>query len=165
MPRTEGPARLLFLCVGKTAAEYARVGEREYLGRIERYLSSRTVVVPQQRHDSRYSADHRVEREGRALLERIADLEPLRLVALDAGGKHMTSGQFANLVRREAVEGTVPLGFVSGGPDGLWCEVRGRADRLLAVSRMTLPHDMVRLLLVEQVYRALSMIHGHPYAR
>ncbi|MFW6198487.1 MAG: 23S rRNA (pseudouridine(1915)-N(3))-methyltransferase RlmH [Acidobacteriota bacterium] len=165
MPGTDAAARLLFLAVGETTAEYARVGEREYLGRIGRYLSHRTVVVAQQRQDSRYSAEHRVEREGRALLERIADLEPLHLVALDAGGKHMTSGQFANLVRREATEGTTPLGFVIGGPDGLSYEVRGRADRLLALSRMTLPHDMARLLLLEQVYRALSMIHGHPYAR
>lgn len=157
--------RLLFLWVGKTAAEYAQVGEREYLQRIRRYLDVRTVVVPQERHDSRYSAEHRIEREGRGLLDRLDALGPVHPVALDAGGKHLTSGQFANLVRRLAVEGTVPLAFVIGGPDGLSYEVRGRARRLLALSRMTLPHDMARLLLLEQVYRALSMIRGHPYAR
>lgn len=158
-------AEIAFLWVGKTRAPYARVGVDEYVGRLQRYHPCRTIAVPEERHNSRYSAAHRVDREGRSLLDRLKSLEPAFVVALDPRGRQLTSGELAVLVRRACMEESRRMVFVVGGPDGLSSPIRDRADRLLGLSQMTFPHDMARLFLAEQAYRALTIIHGHPYDR
>lgn len=156
----------LYLCwVGKTAAPYARVGVEEYLRRIRRYRDCREIVVAAERHDGRYSAAHRVQREGRRILERIDKLGPAWVAALDPEGKERSSPDFAEIVRRKAYEDPRTPVFVVGGPDGLSSSVRERADELIGLSHMTLPHDMARLFLTEQIYRAMTIINGHPYDR
>lgn len=156
---------VVFLWVGKTSAEYARVGEAEYLSRIGRYASTRIVVVRQERHDGRYSAEHRIEREGKRLLERIGKLEPASVVVLDPAARDVPSRELAELVRAQTQAAGRKLVIVVGGPDGISCAVRQRADRTLGLSKMTFPHDMARLMILEQVYRAMTIIHGHPYDR
>lgn len=156
---------LSFCWVGKTKAAYAVEGVADYVGRIKRYRDCRVVTVPEERHDGRYSKRHRLEREARGVWSHIQQLEPAWVAALDAGGKPMTSHQFAELIRRQCFEDTRSVVFVVGGPDGLFSTVRERADRMVSLSQMTVPHDMARLLLVEQIYRAMAIIHGHPYDR
>lgn len=156
---------VVFLWVGKTAAPYARAGEADYLERIRRYADARVVVVKPERHDGRYSAEHRVEREGQRLLERITRLEPARVVVLDPEGREMSSREFARLVRAETHGTGRNLIIVAGGPDGISFAVRQRADRILGLSPMTFPHDMARLMILEQVYRSMTIIQGHPYDR
>jgi len=131
---------LAFCWPGKTSAAYARAGIDDYVSRIQHYRDCRVVITPEEPRGSQYSDKHRVEREGDNLLKRLGDLEPAWICALE------------------------PV-FVVGGPDGLSYAVRERADRLLSLSPFTLPHDMARLVLAEQVYRALTIIHGHPYDR
>lgn len=156
---------IVFLWVGKTSAGYARAGEADYLGRIRRYADARTIVVRQERHDGRYSPEHRLEREGRRVLERIAKLEPAYVVVLDPDGRGIDSRKFAELVRTETDAAGRNLVIVVGGPDGISCAVRDRADRTIGLSAMTFPHDMARLIILEQAYRAMTIIHGHPYDR
>lgn len=156
---------LSFCWVGKLKAPYAVSGVADYMGRIERYRACRAIVVPEERQDGRYSMEHRLEREGRCVLEQIRHLEPAWVAVLDAGGKAIASREFARLIRRQCFEDTRSVVFVVGGPDGLSSTVRERADRLVSLSQMTLPHDMARLLLAEQVYRAMTIIRGHPYDR
>lgn len=156
---------LLFCWVGKTAAEYARVGIADYTGRIARYRPCRELVVAQERGKGRFSAAHRVEREGQRILERVDAVGSAALIALDGSGKQADSRQLAAWVRQYAYDEARPLVFVVGGPDGLSSPVLRRADRLLGLSRLTLPHDMARLFLTEQVYRSLTIIEGHPYDR
>jgi 23S rRNA (pseudouridine1915-N3)-methyltransferase len=156
---------LSFCWVGKLKATYAVEGVADYISRIERYRGCRAVVVPEERHDGRYSMSHRLEREGRGVLSYIRQIEPAWVAVLDAGGKPMTSRQFARLIRRQCFEDTRSVVFVVGGPDGLSSTVRQRADRVVSLSQMTFPHDIARLLLTEQVYRAMTIIRGHPYDR
>ena len=156
---------LSFCWVGKTKAAYAVAGVADYVGRIERYRDCRIVAVAEERQDGRYSKRHRLEREGRRVLSHIRQLEPAWVAALDAGGKLMTSREFAELIRRQCFEDARSVVFVVGGPDGLFSTVRERADWLVSLSPMTVPHDMARLLLAEQVYRAMTIIQGHPYDR
>lgn len=158
-------APIVFCWVGKTSAEYARVAEKLYLPRIRRYREARTLVVSEERQGSRYSADHRVEREGERILARLDGLDNPFVFALDPRGKAYGSREFAEQVRAGAWETGRPLAIVVGGPDGLSSGVRQRADRLLGLTRLTLPHDLARVVILEQTYRAMTILHGHPYDR
>jgi 23S rRNA (pseudouridine1915-N3)-methyltransferase len=88
-----------------------------------------------------------------------------RVVCLDAGGKPMSSDQLARSLARDA-EMAMPLtSFVIGGPDGLGEPVLALADRRLSFGRATWPHQLVRVMLAEQLYRAMTILSGHPYHR
>ena len=158
-------APIVFCWVGRTSAEYARVGIADYAARINRYRPCREVVVAQERGRGRFSPEHRVEREGQRILERLQALEPAVVIALAPTGKQVESRQLAAWVQQHAYDEARAVVFVVGGPDGLSSPVLRRADRLLGLSRLTLPHDMARLFLTEQVYRSLTIIEGHPYDR
>ncbi|GAB4357285.1 MAG: 23S rRNA (pseudouridine(1915)-N(3))-methyltransferase RlmH [Kiloniellaceae bacterium] len=88
-----------------------------------------------------------------------------RTVALDEGGREMTSRDFAAQLGRWQDEGTQDLAFVIGGADGLSDAVRGAADLILSLGRLTWPHMLVRGLVAEQLFRAESILAGHPYHR
>ncbi len=156
---------LAFCWPGKTSAAYARTGIEDYVARIQHYRRCRVVITPEEPRGNQYSDKHRVEREGDHLLKRVGDLDPAWICALDPAGKPVSTRDFAELLRCQLYEDTRTPVFVVGGPDGLSYAVRERADRLLSLSPFTLPHDMARLVLTEQVYRALTIIHGHPYDR
>ncbi len=87
------------------------------------------------------------------------------LVALDEGGKSMTSEKFATWLGARRDDGQRSSAFVIGGADGLDDTILSQADLKLSLGRMTWPHLMARLLLVEQIYRAHTMLTGHPYHR
>jgi len=87
-----------------------------------------------------------------------------RKVLLDPAGREMDSQQFTALVEKSEMEGRDLL-FVVGGADGLPAEWRDRADLLLSLTRMTLPHELARVMLAEQIYRAFTTLRGHPYPR
>ena len=160
-----GVTDLAFAWPGKTTPAYARAGIDDYVARISKYRDCRVLVTPEEPRGNQYSDKHRVEREGDKLLKRVRDFDPAWVCALDPSGKPVNTRDFAELVRRQLYESTRTPVFVVGGPDGLSYAVRERADRLLSLSAFTLPHDMARLVLTEQVYRALTIIHGHPYDR
>lgn len=86
------------------------------------------------------------------------------LVALDERGAQLTTRELAGWLKTWQDEGQAPV-FVIGGADGLDATVRARAHKTLALSRLTLPHALARLLLVEQLYRAMCILKGHPYHR
>jgi 23S rRNA (pseudouridine1915-N3)-methyltransferase len=86
-------------------------------------------------------------------------------VALDERGKPLSSDDFAHLLRRHLDQGTVSLAFLIGGPDGHAPETRQKADLLLSFGPMTWPHRLARLMLAEQIYRAVTILVKHPYHR
>lgn len=101
------------------------------------------------------------EREARQMLERLGPRGGAApVVALDERGQEMSSERFANLLGAHG-----GLVFLVGGPDGLGEAARERADRLLRLSAMTLPHELARVLLLEQIYRGLAILKGKPYHR
>lgn len=87
------------------------------------------------------------------------------LVALDEKGKSLSSETFADWIGRERDRGTAAIHFVLGGADGLAPEVRKDADLVLSFSPLTWPHQLARILLAEQLYRATTILSGHPYHR
>jgi 23S rRNA (pseudouridine1915-N3)-methyltransferase len=150
---------------GKTTASYARAGIEEYLARISRFRRCECVTVSEEPSTKHYSDAHRLQRQGKAILRRLQPFEPLFLVAMDPAGRQMDSPKFAELLQRQCYDDSRTLAFVVGGPEGLAKGVCDRADLLLGLSRMTLPHDMARLFLTEQIYRAFTIIHNLPYSR
>jgi 23S rRNA (pseudouridine1915-N3)-methyltransferase len=108
-------------------------------------------------------ADTRKTQEGRAILAAV----PARhaLVVLDEQGTTLTSEAFAAQLGRRRDAGVPGLVFAIGGPDGLAPEVRAAAEQVLSFGAMTMPHQLVRALLLEQLYRACTLLSGHPYHR
>ncbi len=103
------------------------------------------------------------EQEGELLLAALP--RGAKVIALDEGGKEMTSRDFAALLGRWQDEGVADLAFMIGGADGLSEDARQAADVILSLGRMTWPHMLVRGLLAEQLFRAESILAGHPYHR
>lgn len=161
----DGSPHIVLCWPGKTRADYARLGIEDYLERIGRFRRCRRVVVREEPPGKQFSEEHRLERQGNAILERLERFDPCFLVLLDPRGKSMDSRDFATLLQRQCYDGGRTLAFVVGGPDGASRRLRERADLLLGLSRMTLPHDLARLFLTEQIYRGFTIIHGLPYSR
>jgi 23S rRNA (pseudouridine1915-N3)-methyltransferase len=121
--------------------------------------SLQLMEIPESR--ARRDADRRAE-EGAAILDKTASAV---VVAFDERGKSLTSEAFAQRLATWRDEGRAAVTFVIGGPDGLDERVRTAADIVLSFGALTLPHQLVRVLVVEQLYRALTILAGHPYHR
>jgi 23S rRNA (pseudouridine1915-N3)-methyltransferase len=117
------------------------------------------LELPESR--ARRDADRRAE-EGTAILDKAASAV---LVAFDERGKALTSEAFAQKLAAWRDQGRAAANFVIGGPDGLDERVRAAADVVVSFGALTLPHQLVRVLVVEQLYRALTILAGHPYHR
>ena len=89
---------------------------------------------------------------------RLSLVKTVRLIALDERGRDLTTPQFAELLR-------APAAFVIGGADGLSAELKSSAHLLLKLSSLTLPHALAQVVLLEQIYRAATLLTGHPYHR
>jgi 23S rRNA (pseudouridine1915-N3)-methyltransferase len=96
-------------------------------------------------------------------LTRQAGRTPAHAILLDSRGKQLSSEEFAQLIGRLRDEGTQRLVFAVGPADGWSDDARKRADLLLSLGRITLPHQLARVVLAEQVYRAFTILAGHPY--
>ena len=104
-----------------------------------------------------------IDKEGEDILSRTAGAACL--IALDERGREFSSIELAALFEKHRMAGTKQITFAIGGYAGLSDQVRDRADVVLALSRMTLTHDLARMLLTEQVYRAFTIIHDLPYQK
>lgn len=136
------------LAVGRLKAAWAQQACAEYEKRARRFSRVELVEI----------GDEDPAREGRALLARVGPGE--QLIACDPAGQLGSSEEFAELLGRHG-----SLTFAIGGPDGLSDEVRARAVGAWAFGRVTLPHELARVVLLEQIYRGLSIRSGHPYHR
>ncbi len=109
------------------------------------------------------SAPARKAEEAKALREGLAGYR--RLVVLDEHGRNLTSADFAAYIEKLSSSGTESAAFVIGGADGLDAELIAAADLVLSFSALTWPHQIVRILLAEQLYRVTTILSGHPYHR
>ena len=118
------------------------------------------LELPEARH-----ADPALRKSDEAMRLASAIARADRRIVLDEGGKQFTSQAFAELLRKDRDDGAREMAFLIGGPDGHSVDIRNSADLVLSLSAMTLPHGLARALLTEQIYRALTIISGHPYHR
>jgi 23S rRNA (pseudouridine1915-N3)-methyltransferase len=150
--------RIRIVAVGRDRSGLYAPAVEEYAGRLVRYVKFEVVEVPEAR---RHAGTPRAkDEEAEALLARLAPRE--RVVALDERGEEDTSALFARRVGRWLERGR-DVALLVGGSDGLAPTVLERADEKLALSRLTLAHRLARLVLVEQLYRAMTILRGEPY--
>ena len=142
--------KLTLIAVGKVRGAYGEMAA-EYAKRLATPLSVRELSAPTQKA------------EGAAILEAI---QPKAFVVLlDEHGKDLTSRELADKVKEWQDQGASELVFVIGGADGVTAEVKARANFTLGLGRKTWPHKMVRVMIIEQLYRAQQINAGHPYHR
>ena len=153
--------KIVLLTVGKTTAKNIVSGIEMYTERIRHYVPFELVSIPDLKSTAALSADQQKVREGQGI---IAALNPGdRVVLLDERGEMLTSRKFAQRIQQRMSAGVKRLVFVVGGPYGFSEEVYARADARLSLSAMTFPHDLVRLLFIEQLYRAMTILKGEKY--
>jgi len=153
--------KITLLLVGKTTESYLNQAIEEYLKRLRRYVAFEISVIPELKNAKNMSFDQQKEREGVAILNAIEPSDDV--VLLDEKGAQYSSVEFASLLEKKGLSSVKRLVFVVGGPYGFSGDVYNRANGKLSLSRMTFSHQMIRLLFVEQVYRAMTILKGEPY--
>lgn len=142
--------------------DWVRTGYFEYIKRFPREITVNLIEIkPEKRVNGKQTWQLLL-----AESQRIRAVLPpdCHIVALDEGGKQWATVKFANVIKEWTIEGD-PVAFVIGGADGLHVDIKHTASEILALSKLTLPHGLVRVLLAEQLYRAISIIKNHPYHR
>ena len=152
--------RVRLIAVGTRMPTWVRSACDEYLRRLKPLLRLTIIEIAPAAH--RGAVARAVADEGRRLLAALAPAE--HVVALDERGREPSTRELATWLAERMRLGE-DLAFLIGGPDGLGAEVRARSDDTLALSRLTLPHALARVLLLEQLYRAHSILRNHPYHR
>ena len=154
--------KLVIVAVGNRMPAWVEAACSEYLKRMPREAAAQLIEVkPERRAGGKTPAQVMAGER-----TRIAAALPqgAQVIALDERGEQWTTRQLADFLQRSMAEGH-DLAFVIGGADGLDAEFKRSAARLLALSRLTLPHGLARVLLAEQLYRAVSLLRNHPYHR
>lgn len=149
------------LVVGKTVDKQLVKLEEEYQNRLRHYLTFSMQVVPELKATKHLSKGEQLEREADLLLRQVEPGD--EVVLLDEKGRERTSVEFASFLEQKLLASTRRLVFVVGGPYGFAERVYQRANGLMSLSRMTFSHQMVRVIFLEQLYRAMTIIRGEPY--
>lgn len=152
--------KITLLLVGKTVGKLFSEGIDDYVKRINHYVTFSVRIIPELKNAKSMSESQQKEKEGELILKNIEDKS--FVVLLDEHGKEYRSVEFASWLENKQ-QTLRHLTFVVGGPYGFSPAVYERADGKISLSRMTLSHQMVRLLFVEQIYRACTIIRNEPY--
>jgi 23S rRNA (pseudouridine1915-N3)-methyltransferase len=153
--------RLELLLSGKTKPGFIEEGMDEYIKRIGKYISLKVKVLPDVKSPGKAAGSLIREREGLIILKQLKPGD--YVILLDQRGTGFTSDGFAEFLRDRQIHATAGLKFVIGGAGGFSEEVYRRKDMMLSLSSMTYSHQLVRLIFLEQLYRALTIIHNEPY--
>ena len=148
------------IVVGKTTNKHFIAAINDYLERIGHYMPFSVTVIHELRNAKSLSQQQQKDKEGEAILRLLQPSDTV--VLLDERGKEPRSIELADWLQRQQ-QTARRLVFIIGGPYGFSQQVYSRADSMLSLSRMTFSHQMVRLIFVEQLYRACTIIKGEPY--
>jgi len=153
--------KLKLVVLGKTDKKELQVLIDEYMGRIRHYLPFEIEVIPDIKRSRNSSPEEVRNKEGQAILNR---LKPSDIVFLfDEKGKTYSSRDFAKLLQKQMNAGHKQWVLVVGGAYGFGQEIYDRTQGKISMSEMTFSHQMVRLFIVEQLYRACTILKGEPY--
>lgn len=156
--------RITVIGVGKIKEKYLTMGIDEYAKRLSRYCKLDIIELADEKTPDNASEAEELQikkKEGERILKNIKD--GAYVIALAIEGKQLTSTELADKMQKLGVDGESHLIFVIGGSLGLDSEVIKRADYLLSFSKMTFPHQLMRMVLLEQVYRGYRIMNGEPY--
>ena len=156
--------RISICCVGKIKESYFRDAVAEYQKRLGRYCKLEILEVADEKKPDRASEAEEEEirkKEGQRLLKNIR--EDAYVIALAIEGKSLDSVQLSKRIEQLGINGVSHIQFVIGGSLGLHESVLRRADGKLSFSAMTFPHQLMRVILLEQIYRSYRIMNGEPY--
>ena len=153
--------KVVLLVVGKTTDRHFEAGIAEYASRLSHYLQFSIEVIPELKSTRSMSQGEQKEREAIMIAKALQPSD--HVVLLDEHGTERTSMEFAAWMQRKMAMGLRRLVFVVGGPYGFADSVHMLAKEKVSVSRMTFSHQMIRLIFVEQIYRAMIILGGEPY--
>lgn len=152
------------ISVGKLKEDYLKSGINEFLKRMNTYAKISITEIPDEKAPENMS-DAELERvksiEGQKILSKLKDSSYVMALAIE--GKQLSSEAYAAQIDKLMTDGYRDITFIIGGSNGLSNEVLSRADYLLSFSKMTFPHQLMRLILMEQIYRAFRIMNNHPY--
>lgn len=152
--------KTILIMVGKTAERLYAEGINDYTERIGHYMPFGTVVIPDLKNSRSISHEQQKTLEGEQILKHLQSSDVV--VLLDEHGEQFTSIQFASWLEKKRMSAR-RLIFVIGGPYGFSEAVYTRSNSMISLSSMTFSHQMVRLVFIEQLYRACTIIKGEPY--
>lgn len=156
--------KITIVCVGKVKEKYLRDAIAEYEKRLSRYCKLQVIEVADEKTPDGASAvveDQIREKEAERILKNLRSEDPV--VTLEIEGKQVDSVSFAQKMEQMGVEGVSHIQFVIGGSLGLHEKVSKVSAWKLSFSRMTFPHQLMRVILLEQIYRGYRIINGEPY--
>ncbi|MDR0680829.1 MAG: 23S rRNA (pseudouridine(1915)-N(3))-methyltransferase RlmH [Dysgonamonadaceae bacterium] len=153
--------KIQLLVVGKTSQDFVETGLNEFNNRLKHYIPFEMEVVPDIKNVKNFSFEQQKEKEGESLLKSLQTGD--YVVLLDENGKEFTSLQFAKYLERKAHSVAKRLVFIIGGPYGFSKKVQNAAHEKITLSKMTFSHQMVRLIFMEQIYRAMTILNNQPY--
>ena len=142
------------VCIGKLKEKYWQDASAEYIKRLSRFCKLSVAELPESKSDSK-------EEESSEILAKIP--KGSYVIALDIGGKRFSSESFANKISDLALEGKSDICFIIGGSNGFDDRVRNASDLRLSFSDFTFPHQLMRVILLEQIYRAFKINAGEKY--
>lgn len=153
--------KICLLLIGKTDETYLQQGIENFSKRIPHYIGFEIKILPDLKNTKNLSEDQQKEKEGEMIIQQINSSD--ELILLDEKGQAYTSVEFARFLEKKMLSGTKRLVFVVGGPYGFSKSVYAKASGMVSLSKMTFSHQMVRLIMVEQLYRAMTILKGEPY--
>lgn len=156
--------RITIACVGKLKEKYLRAGVEEYLKRLQPFCKTEITAISEEKMPAEPSDATReqvLQKETERLLKQIP--ENSYVILLDLHGKEITSPELAEKIDKLTVQGVSHITFVIGGAFGYTEELRKRADFRWSFSPLTFTHQMIRMMLVEQIYRAFKISRGEKY--
>jgi len=153
--------KILLVVIGKTDEKYLQSGIEIFTKRLKHYIPFELKIIPDLKKTKNLSPDQQKNMEGELLLQVFQPGDQIAL--LDEKGMEFTSVKFSNFIEKKMVSGIKRLIFVIGGPYGFSDKVYQQAHSKIALSQMTFSHQMVRLIFVEQVYRAMTILRNEPY--
>jgi len=153
--------KIHLLVIGKTDEAYLQKGIEIFLKRIPHYISFEMKAIPDLKNSKNLSGEQQKEKEGELIIQQLVSSDELFL--LDEQGMEHSSVEFARFLEKKMLSGIKRIFFVIGGPYGFSASIYSRANGKLSLSKMTFSHQMVRLIFVEQLYRAMTILKGEPY--
>ncbi len=153
--------KVALLLVGKTVNKHFVELIDDYASRLTHYVGFDIITIPELKNTKNLTAEQQKQQEGELILKQLQAGD--HMVLLDEHGKELRSVEFSRLMEQRMQTVSKRMVFVIGGPYGFSPEVYAKANEKLSLSQMTFSHQMVRLIFVEQLYRAMTIMRGEPY--
>ena len=153
--------KIKIIAIGKTDDKNLQLMIQTYEQRLKHYVKFEMKIIPDIKNSKNLTNEQQKEKEGDLLIKEIQTTD--QLILLDEKGKEFRSREFSQLLQKKMNSGIKQLVFVIGGPYGFSNKIYQKANGKVSFSKMTFSHQMIRLFVVEQIYRAFTILKNEPY--